>query len=177
VPDDNLYLNDAVEQMMVGIETLTDSDGDDIAETVRTFLFPYPTGSNWICAHTASLSRQEKPAGSPHIEQTWGVPVRIGVGNIGQELGGIQQTKLWERLPIVINWITEHPHLQYAGNTELPTYLDTTIGVKVQPGAANSRVEQTETGHVLWTEIIVQIPFRIPITLIKYQDGQLIEVT
>lgn len=172
MPDNNLYLNDAVERLAQGLISLADNDGDPIVERVQTFLFPYPNGPNWVCIHPSGLSRQEEPAGAPFKSQTWSVNVRIGVGNLNQEFGGIQQTKLWERLPIITNWITEHPHLQFATATSMLTYLNTTVGVKVVPGAIQSRVENLETAKYLWTEIIVQMPFRVPMLEVKYQDGE-----
>ncbi len=176
MPDNNLYLIDAVKRLGQGLESLNDSAGDPIIEAVQLYLEPYPTGSNWVCLHPFGLTREEKPAGAPFKEQTWGINARVGVGNLGQEYGGIQQAKLWERLPVITNWITEHPHLQFAGATSLLTYLDTTIGVSVQPGATRSRIERLETGNFIWSELTVQIPFRVPMNVIKYQDGQEIEV-
>jgi hypothetical protein len=177
VPESNTYLEEAVTRLAQGLESLTDSDGNDIVETAQLFLEPYPSGPNWVCLHTFGLARSEEVQGFPMLEQTWNVNMRIGTGNLNQEYGGIQQTKLWQRAPIITNWITEHPHLQFEGATDLLTYLDTTIGVKVAPGAVQSRVENLETGKFLWAEVIVQIPFRVPMKIIKYQDGQLIEVT
>ena len=172
---DNLYIMNAVTRMAQGLISLVDSDGDDIVENVQLFLFPYPGGSNWICVHSPRLITQEK-SGGKH-KQVWSINLRIGVGNLGQELGGIQQTKLFERIPIIANWITEHPHLQFAGATNLLTYLDTTIGISVQPGTTQSRVENTETGHFIWAELTVNIPFSLDMSITKYQDGQLITVT
>ncbi|MHC5061989.1 MAG: hypothetical protein ACYTFK_12995 [Planctomycetota bacterium] len=176
MPDSNLYLKEAVDRLIEGLATLTDSDGDNIVIETQAFIEPYPTGSDWAAANPFRLSRQEQPQGSPTIEQTWDVPIKIGIGNVGMEYGGIQQEKLWERIPIVVNWITEHPHLQFAQATSLLTYLDTTIGVKVAPGSVQAIPEDQETGKLLWFNITVQIPFRIPMNIVKYQDGQLIEV-
>ncbi|MCK5641864.1 MAG: hypothetical protein KAJ19_13760 [Gammaproteobacteria bacterium] len=183
MPTDNEYLKDAVERLCQGLVTIREDPdeegnlGDLIVTSAQTYALPYPSGSDWVTANPLRLSRQEQPQGSPFVEQTWDVPTKIGIGNLGQELGGIQQAKLWERIPMIINWITEHPHLQFAEATEALTYLDTTIGVKVSPGAIQARVEDQETSKIIWFEIIVQIPFRVPMNTEKYQDGQLITVT
>jgi hypothetical protein len=176
VPESNTYLQEAIERLCQGLVTITDSDGDNIVMSAQTFIEPYPTGSDWAAANPLRLARQDQLQGSPVVQQIWDVPVRIGIGKLGQELGGIQQAKMWERIPLVINWITEHPHLQFAQATDQLTYLDTTVGVKAQTGAINARPEDTEKGKILWFDITVQIPFRIPMDIIKYQDGQIIEV-
>jgi hypothetical protein len=173
---DNLYLYNAVKQLAQGLLGLSDDDGDSIVEVVQLFIEPYPTQDNWVCLHGFGLTRQQEPDGFPAIKQTWDVSMRVGIGNLNAEYGGIQQSKLWERIPTIINWIETHPHLQFAGNTDLPQYLDTTVGVKMRPGSIATRVEELETGKVIWGEFGVLIPFRIQRTIIKYQDGQLVEV-
>jgi hypothetical protein len=177
MPANNLYLKNAIERLAIGLVGLKDSENDLVVNKVQTYALPYPTEDNWVTISPFGLARNSKIVAFPVMEQVWNVALRAGVGNLGAEYGSIQQTKLWERLPIITNFITEHPHLQFAGYTDELEYLDTTIGVKIADGAVQARVERQETGDILWVQVTVQIPFQVPMKIIKYQDGQVIEVT
>jgi hypothetical protein len=174
--ESNLYLKQAVAKLVEGIEGLTDNDGDLIVQTGQLFDIPYPTADTWVCVNPRNMTMTEVPDGFPAVIQTWNVPIKLCIGNLGAEYGGNQQGKIWERLPTVINFIETHPHLQFAGNTDLTPFLDTTKGVSIQPGSMLTSTENLETGDLLISNFVVAFPFRLQRITIKYQDGQLVEV-
>ena len=178
MPESNTYLKEAVNRLVQGLKTIIDSDGTTIITDAQAFIEPYPTGTNWATVHPFGLVRQEEVQGRPLVLQTWNIPIRVGIGNLGMEEGGIQQEKLWEWIPLVTNWITEHPTLQFAAVADEDdlTYLDNTVGVKALPGAMQARIEDKVATKLVRFEIIVAIPFRVPIKKIQYQDGELIEI-
>jgi len=172
----NTYLRQAVENIRDSLATLTDSDGDRVAGRVQSFLFPYPTTPTWICVHPFGLSFTQQPAGMPWQRQVWTIAIRIGVGSMGQDYVGNVQEKLWETIPLVSNYLFTHPHLTFTNTQAIPDYLDTGAGIGV-PSIRGIGDEQLQSGNVLWVELGVPVPFNVPLTLLKHQDGKEIEVT
>lgn len=168
---EHTYLKDVADNLEIGLAGLVDSDGEPTNLRVQKYLLPYPTEPSWVCIHMfGSTMTAEQEGGPRRSNQTWEMPIRVGIGDLGQEWTGIQQEKMFEILPLIVNTILAHPNMTFTGATEKPRYLSPE-GASIRPGF-QTNIETVETGKILWVEFVITLPFIVDLTVIKHNpDG------
>jgi hypothetical protein len=113
LPEDQLYLYYACQNLVYGLNLLNDTVSQSLAKQVQGYLYPIPTKFPCICLYPGTrLTVKDNRQG--YDGQDYQIVVRYYIGKLGEKFDGKLQADLWKFLPLMVNYVNKHPDLVFS---------------------------------------------------------------
>jgi hypothetical protein len=155
------YLNQAVHNLAEGLRLLTDARGQPLVASVQNYLEPLPTTSTWMALMPGQTQLGiNENMGTDYDRQIYNVIIRWVVGTRGEMFDGELSGLVWQHLPLLINYINQHPALVFHERQAQIENLSPE-GVRCT-GATRQGTFRDDPEHI-GIEVAVTVPFHIEI--------------